>query len=145
MVEIKRFDGSWLESVAALENRAGDVRWSRAQFEKELSLPMSRFFVMTQDHALLGYGGYWKVGLEAQIINLVIEPKDRRQGSGERLLRFLLEQARSEACQRCSLDVRASNHAALSLYGKVGFQKVGQRPRFYEAPMEDAVLMEKVL
>jgi len=85
------------------------------------------------------------VGPEAQVTNLVIDPSHRRQGKGERLLSFLLEQARAEGCLRCTLDVRAANIAAQQLYGKAGFQMVGRRPGVYTAPMDDALLMEKCL
>lgn len=144
-MEIVPFSALWLDATAALEDQAGDVRWSKAQFAQELALPMSRFFVLLDGERLAGYGGYWKVDSEAQITNLVVDPDRRGRGLGERLLRFLLESARSEACRRGTLEVRASNLPAQRLYEKAGFQKSGRRPGVYEHPREAAVLMEKVL
>ena len=40
-----------------------------------------------------------------------------------------------------TLEVRASNQAAIGLYEKFGFVKAGVRPHYYEAGGEDAVIM----
>lgn len=134
----------WIDSLAELEKAAGDAGWSRAQFAKELSLEMSRFFVLTMEDRVSGYGGYWKVNDEAQITNLVIEPAHRRKGLGRKLLSHLMESARQERCLRSTLEVRRNNHGALALYRQAGFTVVGRRPKVYNDPIEDAVLMEKV-
>jgi len=44
-----------------------------------------------------------------------------------------------------TLEVRAGNEAAMALYEKMGFRKVGTRPGYYAKGSEDAVLMDKVL
>ena len=43
------------------------------------------------------------------------------------------------------LDVRSSNEAAVSLYGKFGFTQDGIRKNFYVRPTEDAVLMSFII
>ena len=40
---------------------------------------------------------------------------------------------------------RASNSAALALYQKHGFERVGERKNYYEAPKEDAILMTRTV
>ena len=40
-----------------------------------------------------------------------------------------------------TLEVRASNSAALQLYESGGFKRVGVRPRYYANDGEDAVIM----
>ncbi len=134
-----------IDPVATLEMEAGDVRWSRAHFEKELSLPLSRFFVLQLAGNILGYGGYWKVGNEAQFTNLVVSPRERRQGRGLLLVEKLLADARSEGCHVVTLEVRSRNEAALALYRKAGFSLQGRRPKAYTDPTDDALLMEKHL
>ena len=39
------------------------------------------------------------------------------------------------------LEVRESNVAAQSLYQSAGFQQVSRRRRYYEEPVEDALVM----
>jgi ribosomal-protein-alanine N-acetyltransferase len=134
-----------LDEVAAIEQQGGDVGWTRVQFEKELSLPMSRFFVGLEEDNILGYGGFWKVGDDAQITNLVIHPSQRNQGHGRHLLKGLLEQAHAEGCKRMLLEVRSRNAAAQALYKKAGFMEQGRRRNVYSNPKDDAILMERML
>lgn len=134
----------WLEPVAALEARDGDVHWSEAQFAKELDSEVIRFFVAVSPD-LLGYIGYRVAVGEAQVTNIVVRRESRCQGVGRRLLEFLLDCARSESCTTCTLEVRQSNAHAQSLYKKIGFEVQGTRPRVYENPEEAAVLMVKTL
>ena len=42
-----------------------------------------------------------------------------------------------------TLEVRASNEPAIRLYDQHGFEVVGRRKGYYEAPREDAILMTK--
>ena len=44
-----------------------------------------------------------------------------------------------------TLEVRASNLPAVSLYEKHGYTRVGVRPAYYRDPREDAILMTKYL
>jgi ribosomal-protein-alanine N-acetyltransferase len=39
--------------------------------------------------------------------------------------------------------VRATNRAAVALYGRAGFREVGRRRGYYRDPVEDAVLMRR--
>jgi ribosomal protein S18 acetylase RimI-like enzyme len=41
------------------------------------------------------------------------------------------------------LEVRESNGAGVTLYGKHGFSKVGRREGYYRDPEEAALVMEK--
>lgn len=134
-----------LDDVAALEHQAGDVGWTRDGFARELKHEFNRFFVIRREKDLIGYGGYWKAGAEAQITNLVIHPDHRREGWAMRLLEFLLDCARSEECRHCTLEVRSKNVAARQLYQKAGFHAAGQRAGLYQNPADDALLMERNL
>jgi len=146
-----------LDNVAAIEATDGDVHWSRVQFDKELDGEFRRFFVVVgestpsgsdpsgQTPMVLAYGGYWKAGPEAQIVNMVVRKNFRCQGIGKRLLEFILDCARGEECTACTLEVRTSNGHAQALYKSFGFELIGKRPHIYQDPVEDAVLMEKKL
>jgi ribosomal-protein-alanine N-acetyltransferase len=140
-------DAEHLDSVAAIEDRDGDVHLSRAQFERELEGEFRRFFVVVDEGSpdVMAYGGYWKAGPEAQIVNIVVRKESRCRGIGKRLVEFILDCARGEECTVCTLEVRQSNAHAQALYRALGFKPKGTRPKLYVDPVEDAVLMEKIL
>lgn len=142
IVPITRAD---LDVVVQIEKKSGDAGWSRANFESELISKLARFFVLRQGFNILGYGGYWKVLENAQLTNIVIAPKFRRQGLGKKLLAYLLSHATSQGCQIATLEVRSRNSAALGLYQKMGFTIQTRRPNMYSNPQDDAILMEKKL
>ena len=55
--------------------------------------------------------------------------------------RLLWELAEDNHC--LTLEVRASNAAAIALYEKLGFRQVGRRPHYYLSPPEDALILRK--
>ena len=53
----------------------------------------------------------------------------------------LVEKLSLAGVREVILEVRASNLPALALYRQLGFVETGRRPRYYQAPEEDAILM----
>ncbi len=80
-------------------------------------------------------------GEEWEIENVVVDPKLRRKGIGDRLIHEVLRQARERGIADVFLEVRESNVAARGLYAKWGFAEEGRRPKYYRDPQEDAVVM----
>ena len=52
------------------------------------------------------------------------------------------EAAKSAGAECIFLEVRQSNIPAISLYKKEGFEELGIRKKFYEHPVEDAIIMK---
>ncbi len=90
---------------------------------------------------LVGFAGCWLMAGEAQIISLAVRPSYSRRGIGEMLLVSLLDLAAGLDAHLVTLEVRASNTAAQSLYGKQGFVIKGLRRDYYSDNREDAVVM----
>ena len=74
---------------------------------------------------------------EREILNLAVTHAYRRQGVAS----ALLNQALTHPAVYF-LEVRASNLAAQHLYRKMGFVAVGQRPEYYDSPVETAIVMQ---
>ena len=55
-------------------------------------------------------------------------------------MRVLLDQAKSACASKIFLEVRESNQPARRLYEKHGFREIGRRRRYYQNPLEDAIL-----
>jgi ribosomal protein S18 acetylase RimI-like enzyme len=73
---------------------------------------------------------------EREILNLAVDAPYRRLGIAGRLLRAELRRGGIHL-----LEVRESNHAAQALYQKFGFEQIGQRPGYYQSPVEAAIVM----
>jgi ribosomal-protein-alanine N-acetyltransferase len=88
----------------------------------------------------IGVTGYWLIAGEAHIITVAVRPTWQRRGLGEFLLLGLLDDAQTNHADVATLEVRPSNHPAIALYHKYGFELVGQRPGYYDNG-EDALIL----
>jgi ribosomal protein S18 acetylase RimI-like enzyme len=66
----------------------------------------------------------WPAG--GWIDQIVVDEKHRRQGIGQSLLDYIVDQARTKEFWKISLIVSASDTAALAFYEKYGFEAVGR-------------------
>ena len=76
-----------------------------------------------------------------EILNLAVAPASRRYGIARQLMSEALQHAHKTGAQRAYLEVRGSNEGALALYRRFGFRECGRRPRYYQYPVEDAVVL----
>ena len=125
----------------ALDQQALGNFWSREQWLKELEDPQ-RLAVgcwNTERSALLSLASGWLVAGELQVMLVVVQPKQQRRGLGRQVLQALLGRAQQLGCSHASLEVAASNQAAIGLYGSLGFVSCGQRSGYYRNG-DDALL-----
>jgi ribosomal-protein-alanine N-acetyltransferase len=69
---------------------------------------------------------------EAEILTISVRPKYRHSGIGWRLMGAVLRHLRTEGAQSLFLEVDEANEAALSLYRKLGFDRVAERAAYYD-------------
>jgi len=134
-----------LDEVMAIEVEAYPEPWSRGMFRQEMQGRQSHFFVVFLEGTLIGYSGFWLVEDEAHVTSVTVRDDFRGQGYGRQLAEYLLQQAVRLGARTASLEVRESNHRAISLYRNLGFQAVGRRKRYYSKSNEDALVMAKAL
>jgi ribosomal-protein-alanine N-acetyltransferase len=131
-----------LDAVVAIERQSfSDPPWSRASFTALVDSPRAFFTVACTVATVVGYVVAWLVGDEAEVANLAVAPEWRGRGVGAALLDAALAEARRGGAHVAHLEVRDSNVPARALYGSRGFTPVGRRRRYYQAPVEDAVLL----
>lgn len=130
-------------AIAALERVCFSHPWSEELVAEELENPVSVFRSALVGERLAGYVGMQAIAGEGYIANLAVDPAFRKQGVGARLMNALFDHARENAFSFITLEVRLSNAPAIRLYEKLGFQKLGKRPRFYDDPVEDAWIMTR--
>ncbi len=120
--------GATIEDWPALEEIDAEVR----QWEGYCML------VLECDSRLAGFLVTRKVDdAEFEILEVAVDPAFRRRGLAATLLRHKF----SESPGTYFLEVRESNHNALSLYRRLGFEAIGFRRDYYENPREHGIVM----
>ncbi|MFK0683979.1 ribosomal protein S18-alanine N-acetyltransferase [Ochrobactrum sp. BD67] len=71
---------------------------------------------------------------EAEILTIAVARDVQRQGVGRALMDAVLRHLYQERAETLFLEVDEANVAAQALYRRLGFQKVGDRPAYYETP-----------
>jgi ribosomal-protein-alanine N-acetyltransferase len=97
-----------------------------------------------EDNILMGYIIATLVLDDCEIQNVAVDVPYRRNHIAEKLF-AKLEEIIQGVANNVYLEVRKSNIPAQNLYEKLGFQIVGERKRYYDSPIEDAILMIKAL
>ena len=132
-VSIRPAVGDDLQRIFAIQSTAPEAsQWSAEDylgFHTQVALMnggIAGFLVSRQ----IGEG-------EREILNVAVDPAYRRRGVARRLIQ--------EQLARCPgthfLEVRESNAAARRLYESLGFEQVGERPAYYENPIETGIVM----
>ena len=140
-LEIDDMVESDLGQVLSIECSCFSTPWTRENFRFEIHNPCSRNLVVRRGSRILAYVSVWMVTGGLKINNLAVETGWRRRGLGAALLKRVMDTARSEGCEKATLEVRPSNTAAGCLYREHGFRPVGRQKSYYQDTREDAILM----
>ncbi len=132
-----------LDGVQAVDRESFPSPWTRAMYEEELRNPGVAFIIVARAAGtpVAGYCSYRLVADEIQINNVAVRPAHRRLGLGRALVEAAVAHGRRGGARTAILDVRRSNVSARRLYIRLGFREIGQRPRYYEHPEEDALVL----
>ena len=90
---------------------------------------------------VVGFASLWFGVEEAHVTAIAVSREWRGLGIGDLLMIGGVEVARRRGSRFLSLEARASNTIAQSLYTKYGFKKTGLRKGYYADNREDALVM----
>jgi len=131
-----------LEAILDIEMASFSTPWSLQAFKAELKdNEYARYFCLELEGKVIGYMGLWFILDEGHITNVAIAPNYRGQKWGEFLMRSVISKMMNEDMERMTLEVRASNSPAQSLYSRLGFVTAGVRKGYYADTGEDALIM----
>jgi len=140
--QIREAEAADIEAILDVEGRCFVDPWSELTFQEEIAKnQMAVYFVAAVDERVVGYAGFWAVAGEGHITNVAVLPEYRRKGIAAMLVQAMLDAAGRESVTDYTLEVRASNEAALALYRKFGFEMSGVRKKYYQNDDEDAIIM----
>jgi ribosomal-protein-alanine N-acetyltransferase len=132
-----------VDAIVALEQASFTNPWGRDTLVWELTnSDVTRVYVLrdAEDRAV-AFCIAWVIFDELHINTLAVSPAHRRQGLATVLLRALMAEAAQDGARKATLEVRASNTAALELYARLGFTVSATRPGYYTNPSEDALIL----
>ena len=140
---IIKMNESHVKAVAELEKVCFSDPWSENSVASELKNKLALWLVAEENCSMTGYIGSQTCGDESDVMNVAVHPDFRRRGIAEALVNSLVEELKAIESRCLTLEVRASNVPAISLYEKLGFVEVGRRKNYYRNPKEDALIMRK--
>lgn len=160
---IRRMREEDIPQVVEIEKIAFSRPWTKSIFKAVLLLPYAAYYVAVEDGEtgaaaadavqtdpeskeifpakIVGICGVKKIFEEGDISNVAVHPAYRGRGISRKMLEVLMREAREDGVQAFTLEVRAGNEIAVNLYESLGFRTEGIRPRFYDDPVEDALIM----
>jgi ribosomal-protein-alanine N-acetyltransferase len=132
-----------LDGVLHVEAESFSNPWTREMYAWELQnrSVCHIYVVRTVECQVAGFCAFWLVFDEIHINNVAVLPQFRGQGMGTTLMQHVLAEARRLGAMRATLEVRASNGAALRLYERLGFYVAATRKNYYSHPVEDALIL----
>lgn len=142
-VHFERLSLARLDALLAIEQQAYTHPWTRGNFTDSLASGYEAQLLVAGD-TLLGYFVAMPGVDEMHLLNITVAPAYQRQGWARMLLDALVLWARGRNAQWLWLEVRVSNERARQIYAQYGFQRVGERKRYYPLDhglREDAIVM----
>ena len=132
-----------IDAIATLEAESFTNPWPREQLVWELTnSDVTRIFVVRDESGVIvAFCLCWVIFDELHINTLAVSPDRRRRGVATLLMQHVLGEAAQEGARKATLEVRASNQAALALYERLGFRVTARRPGYYTNPQEDALIL----
>ncbi|MCX8995782.1 GNAT family N-acetyltransferase [Rhizobiaceae bacterium BDR2-2] len=139
--------------VAALHAGRFPSPWGEDEFASLFSQETVYGFVARQTNAwtgrpMTGFVLAREVAGEAEILTIAVSERVARAGLGWRLMRAAMGEADLRGATEMFLEVDSANGPAVGLYGKLGFEKVGERAAYYAAgdgTRSTALVMRRVL
>ena len=146
-IELRQLGLTDLRAIEEIERRSYRTPWSRSMFAGELakasSICLGAFDVDGEDGKLCGYLIVSRYVDAWHIMNVAIDEPYRRRGLACHMLEQLFADTAGDGTRGYTLEVRVSNHGAIRLYERLGFQPTGIRRGYYTDNREDALIMWK--
>ena len=143
-VKIMKMEKEHLDSVVEIEELVNpNHHWSKDSFLNEIQNKLANYvcIIDTKNDMVLGFAGFWEILEEAHITSISVHPDFRRRGLATELMKYIVNSCYKKMIKYITLEVRASNFSAISLYEKFGFKSVGRRKKYYQDNNEDALIM----
>ncbi len=138
---IRSLEGRDVDSILRIQAACPEIaQWTVRDYERVARGEMAGW-VAEENSRVVGFLIARRVVNDLEVLNFAVEPEARRRGLGAALFAEATEWGKTIRAERIFLEVRISNLAALQFYERYDFRVMGRRPRYYTAPIEDALLL----
>lgn len=110
------------------------IAYTRDHLRRFLRLQTARSTVAEIDGEVAGFAlGYRPRHGVAHVLTLDVDPRFRRRGLGEALLREVLSRLAEDGARETRLEVDVTNAAAIAFYERLGFRTLRRLENYYAA------------
>ena len=136
-----------LTQVVQIERTCFADPWTEESFRRLLVGYPAIFQVVgyPPDYDVAGYVIAFAIEEDAELLNIAVHSQHRGKGLAGQMLDAVLIQLGGRGVKSAFLEVRESNAAARALYASRGFTEIGRRRNYYRRPVEDALVMRRLL
>ena len=131
MFEIKKINGQNIEAVFKLYQKINLYNKSSVTFLETMKKSYHIGFCGYMNNTLSSFISSIHVLDEIDIIEIGVIKEQRRRGVAYKLVSHLQKHCIKNGIQKIFLCVAENNTAAISLYEKTGFNKIGIRKNYY--------------
>ncbi len=115
-------------AICSLMSRYIIPPWTEAQTRATLSSDCTDAFVCEENGETVGYAIVENVLDEGCLTSIAVREDKRGKGFGKKLLEFALKESKAASVY---LEVMKTNEPAIALYNSCGFEKIGERKKYY--------------
>lgn len=141
---IKKITSNEIEQIIELEENHLKQSLGYNFLKQEITTnPYSYIIGYHLNEKIVGYLSARIFEDHAEMLNIVVNKEQQKQGIGTKLLETLIHQLEKRNINSLILEVRASNTQAQYLYYKLGFKRILNRPQYYDNEDAYVFLWEK--
>ena len=140
-LRLRRAEIRDVRDIRVIDRESYPTPWSEGWTIAQVTDPARVHLVAERDFVVIGHGGLIFLGDQAHVATLAVTPRARRQGVADALMVELKVRANKVGYGEVTLEVRASNVAAIALYERHGMSVLGRRKGYYADTGEDALIM----
>lgn len=142
MSQFEHLSPAYVDLMTALHQQCFDAPWTKDDFLSLLSLPTTKGLINETGMIICSV-----CGEDAEILTLCVLPQHRKKGIATEMIEQMGRYIKKFQVVSLILEVNVNNTAALKLYEKCGFNKIGMRKDYYKTPAgrQDALVLQKKL
>lgn len=145
VLSVRKMEARDTAAVLSIQSACPELaRWTSRDYSRVAEGEMAGWVAENGEPAgsmVTGFIVARRVASDLEILNFAVTPERRHRGVGAALLNQALAWGATYSAEKTFLEVRVSNLAAIRFYEHHGFEVTGRRPRYYTAPIEDALVL----